>query len=228
MSKKKNKKEEEFKKLVDEEEIEEMAYDEDDDSYEVSYHDSDEFNLNNEVKALKILTCISICITIISLLISLVILSKVTGNTYSSGSDNTGAGSGAGNGSGGSQEQVEYDTSMFTEISIDDFMDMYKKDKKYFVYTGRATCGYCVAFLPTLQQSISEYDYTLYYLDVDKLSNDDLTKIAELHDDFADTIGGTPMVYVMGKKDVKDINRGYTEYSTYASFLEKNGIKKRK
>ena len=107
-------------------------------------------------------------------------------------------------------------------------MSMYKKDKTYFVYTGRSTCGYCVAFLPMLQQSISDYDYTLYYLDIDKLSNEDLTKIAELHDDFADTIGGTPMVYAMGKKDVKDINRGYTEYNTYASFLEKNGIKKRK
>lgn len=226
MSKKKNRKEEEFNKLVDEEELDEMSY-EDEDSYEVSYKDQDDFNLTNEVKALKILTCISICITIISLLISLVILSKVSGtNTYSSGNDTNG-GSASGSGSG-SSESVEYDTSMFTEISIDDFMKMYKEEKDYFVYTGRKTCGYCVAFLPMLQQSVSEYDYTLYYLDVDKLDNADLTSIAELHDDFASTIGGTPMVYLMGDKDVVDVNKGYTEYDTYAKFLEDNGVKKRK
>lgn len=215
----KNKKyvKEDLEELDEEETLEE-------DNYEVTYESKEEFNLVNEVKGLKILTCISICITIISLLLSLVILSKVSNGSNTS-TNNTGSDSSTDT---GTSEEVEYDTSMFTEISVDDFMEMYKENKTYFVYTGRSSCGYCVAFLPFLQQSVSEYDYTLYYLDVDKLSNDDLTEIAELHDDFASTIGGTPMVYVIKNKDVVDINKGYTEYDTYASFLEDNGIKTRK
>lgn len=212
-----------FEKLVEEEEIEAMAYD-DEDSYEVSYAAKEEFNLMNEVKGLKILTCISICITIISLLLSLIILNKVSNGNFSSNSGSGNSGSGTDT---GTNEKVEYDTSMFTEIKLDDFLDMYEENDEFFVYTGRSTCGYCVAFLPYLQQSVSEYDYTLYYLDVDKLSNDDLTEIAELDDKFKTTIGGTPMVYVMGNEDVVDINQGYTDYDTYASFLEDNGVKKR-
>lgn len=204
--------------IIDEELVEE--------EYERDYSSDSEFNLVNEVKGLKILTCISICITIISLLISLVILSKVSGNnTYSSGSGN---GSGEGTVDQGTNSEVEYDVSMFTEISFDDFMEMYKEDKHYFVYTGRSTCGYCVAFLPTLQQSVSEYDYTLYYLDIDKVSQEDLTEIAELHSKYETTIGATPMVYLMGKKNVVAVNEGYTEYETYAKFLEDNGVSKRK
>ena len=205
--------------IIDEELVE-------DDDYEEDYSSDSEFNLVNEVKGLKILTCISICITIISLLISLVVLSKVSGDdTYSSGNGN---GNVEGNGDQGIDSEVEYDVSMFTEISFDDFMEMYKEDKHYFVYTGRSTCGYCVAFLPALQQSVSEYDYTLYYLDIDKVSQDELKKIAELHSKYETTIGATPMVYLMGKKNVVAVNEGYTEYETYAKFLEDNGVKKRK
>ncbi len=205
--------------IIDEELVE-------DDDYEEDYSSDSEFNLVNEVKGLKILTCISICITIISLLISLVVLSKVSGDdTYSSGNGN---GNVEGNGDQGTNSEVEYDVSMFTEISFDDFMEMYKEDKHYFVYTGRSTCGYCVAFLPALQQSVSEYDYTLYYLDIDKVSQDELKKIAELHSKYETTIGATPMVYLMGKKNVVAVNVGYTEYETYAKFLEDNGVKKRK
>jgi len=213
---KKSRKEEEFDKMVDEEELEENVYDEED-----SYKSSEDFNLVSEVKALKILICVSICVAVLSLLLSLVILSKVsdgTSNEKNESSENNNGGNAA----------AEYDTSMFTEIDVDDFLDMYKGDGQYFVYTGRGTCGYCVAFLPYLQQSVSEYNYTLYYLDIDKVNKADLTEIAELHDKFAQTIGATPMVYFMGNKDVVDVNEGYTEYATYASFLEKNGITKRK
>ena len=203
--------------IIDEELVE-------DDDYEEDYSSDSEFNLVNEVKGLKILTCISICITIVSLLVSLVVLSKVSGNdTYSSGNE-----SGQGSGDQGINSEVEYDVSMFTEISFDDFKEMYKEDKHYFVYTGRSTCGYCVAFLPTLQQSVSEYDYTLYYLDIDKVSQEQLQEIAKLHSKYETTIGATPMVYLMGKKNVVAVNVGYTEYETYAKFLEDNGVKKRK
>ena len=212
----KNKYKDKFDKLVDEEEMEEMYSEDEYESCSVSIESS----LMTEIKGLKILLGVSICISILSFLLSVIILSKVNNGTYNSG--NNGSENNSGN-----NANVDYDTSMFTEITIDQFMDLYKKDEKSFVYTGRSTCGYCVAFLPYLQQSVSEYKYTLYYLDIDKISNDDLTEIAELHKDFSSTIGATPMVYVMGNKDVEDVNQGYTEYAEYAKFLEKNGIKKR-
>ena len=223
MANNKNKKEEKFQKIVEEVEIEEKIYD--DESLEITYSD-DKFDLVTEIKGIKILMGVSICITIISLLISLIVLYKVSdyNKVYNGSSDDESVNSDSDIGN----EKIEYDTSMFTEISVEDFMDMYEENKKYFVYTGRSTCGYCVAFLPYLQQSVSEYDYTLYYLDIDKLTKDDFNDIAELDDDFAATIGATPMVYVIKNKNLVDVNEGYTEYSSYSDFLEDNGVKKRK
>lgn len=199
-------KKDKFEKLI-EEEIELDNYDDD--------NQDEEFDLIGEIKTLKILTIISVIIAIVSLLLSLIILNKFSSTTIDN-SDSSNPG-----------DNVEYDVSMFTEVSVDKFVEMYENNNNYFVFTGRGTCGYCVAFLPVLQESISEYDYTLYYLDVDKLTNSDLTRIANLNDGYKETIGATPMVYYMGKNKVIDIHEGYSEYKAYVEFLEDNGVVKK-
>jgi len=225
-SEKKVLQEEKNKELIIDEklDLDEEFEDYDDEEIELEVEDESslevvqEFNLNNEVKALKMLVCVSICVTIISLLISLVILNKVT-----SGNDNK-----KDNESETSVDENEnYDVSMFKSIKIDEFKEMYDDDKTYFVYTGRSTCGYCVAFLPTLQQSVKEYDYTLYYLDMSNVTNDDISSVIEMDEDFSDTFSATPMVYVIGDKELVSVNEGYTDYDTYAKFLEDHGVEKK-
>ncbi len=125
-------------------------------------------------------------------------------------------------------EDSEYDVSMFKEIDKDEFIDMVKdKKKKYFVYTGRSTCGYCRQMLPNLQKSVNEYDYTLYYFDTENVTQDDVDDIKKLDEVFETDFPATPMVYYVGNGKVNDVNEGYTEYDTYASFLESNDVDKK-
>ena len=53
--------------------------------------------------------------------------------------------------------QGEYDVSMFDTLSTNDALEQIKDGKKHVVYIGRATCGYCVQFLPSLQKAQEEY-----------------------------------------------------------------------
>lgn len=244
-SKKDLKKEKEFEKLVAEEEIEEVVedfdedYDDEDDNEVIIVKEKKHnegkcacgddcncgCNCNNETMVLKFLIGVSICVSVLTLLISFIVLNKVNNiNSYYSDdkvveldNDNT------------DSTSADYDVSMFKSIDADEFIDMFDKDddKIRFVYTGRETCSYCVAFLPALQQSIEDYDYTLYYLDTTGVTEDAYNEIVEFDSDLEESFMSTPMVYAIKNGEVVDYNNGYTEYSTYVEFLEDNKVKEK-
>ena len=172
-----------------------------------------EFDMNKEIKSIKFLICISICISVISLFVGLFVLNKLSDDTNVKNDDSEEV-----------TETSDYDISMFKSITMDDFKKMFKKDKTYVVFTGRSTCGYCVAFLPHAQKSVEEYDYTLYYLDVDTITRSDVEDAIELDSSLEDTFSNTPMVYIIEDGEVVDVNEGYTDYEVFADFLEDNGI----
>lgn len=174
----------------------------------------------NELKNIKLISIVSLCVSVVTLILTLVILNKVSGNsTYKSENKN---------GTDSSEEVVGYDVSKFESITAGDFIDMFEADDEtYFVYTGRSTCGYCVQFVPVLNQSIEEYDYTVHYLDVSTVSDSDYETIIGLDDELEENFGYTPMVFVVHDGEVVDVNEGYSEYEAYQSFLEENDIEKK-
>lgn len=125
----------------------------------------------------------------------------------------------------GTGETYDYDASMFTEINADEYMDALNDEEAKVVYLGRSTCGFCIQFLPTLQQAQKDYGYTTLYVDTDKITNDDLTKIiGTMGIDITEF--GTPTTAIVknGKVIAKQI--GYTDYATFTSLLEENGFTK--
>lgn len=126
-------------------------------------------------------------------------------------------------------QNTDYDISMFNEVNGDEFVKKVKGSKLEVIVMAREDCGYCAQFLPTLQQSVREYDYTLNYLDINKVGAD--TKAVEdikgLGEFFAENFGVTPIVVFV--KDGKVINQlvGAAEYNTYTALLEKNNISKK-
>ena len=124
------------------------------------------------------------------------------------------------------EESYEYDVSMFEAIDVDGFVEAFKDDELSVVYFGRATCGYCVQFLPVLQQAQSEYKYKTLYVDISTISTDESTKITELDSFLAENYGATPIVVLLKDGKIVDYQRGYSDYSTYTSMLEKNGFTK--
>lgn len=225
------------KKVIDKEELKEKEvsiveeidmdedYDDEDDMVEndlagLNLKNEGEFVLEKEVKTIKFLVCIAIFISVISLFVGLITLNKLSEGTYSDVVEDEEEEN--------SDSSDEYDVSMFESITMDDFKDMFEDDEKYFVFVGRSTCGYCVAFLPYLQKSVEDYDYTLYYLNAQNLTSSDVSDAVELDSSLKDTFSSTPMVYVIEDGEVVDVNKGYTDYDVLANFLEDNGVKEKK
>lgn len=163
----------------------------------------------------KILKCLYVIIILLALntIITIVVNGTINNSTEESETE---------------ESSGEYDVSMFTSIDADGVVDAFKSKDLKVIYMGRATCGYCVQFLPNLQKAQKEYDYETLYLDISEVDEKGQEKIIELDKDFFDeNYGATPTVLLVKDNKIVDSHIGYSEYDDYASFLEKNGISKK-
>lgn len=169
---------------------------------------------------MKYLPIATFVISLLALIISIVILCKVNKLEGGTTKKNTSTDD--------TEEVTGYDTSLFTEITADEFIS-FIKDKKntHFVYTGRPSCSYCQMMIGNYIKSVKEYDYTLYYFDTETVTSDDIATIQSFDEVFKQDFPATPMVYLVGNWGVEDVSEGYVEYATYAAFLEANGVKKK-
>ena len=111
------------------------------------------------------------------------------------------------------EENTEYDVSMFDTLTTTDAMAKIADGNEYVVYIGRSTCGYCVKFLPSLQQAQEEYGYITIYIDLEQMTQDDMTNIKTIDDEdgyIAENLGYTPMVLIF--KDGK-LKKGWVGYA---------------
>lgn len=123
-------------------------------------------------------------------------------------------------------ETYDYDVSMFDAISADEFEEAFNGSELQVVYFGRPTCGFCVQFLPVLQQAQADYGYTTLYVDIESVDSDGQAKITGLDSYLEETYGQTPNVVLVQNGQIVDYNLGYTDYSTFTSMLEENGFTK--
>ena len=165
----------------------------------------------------KILKCLYVLIGL--LLINTIIMIAVNGNVNKDDSESSDT---------DTEENTEYDVSMFTSIDADGVVDAFSSSETKVIYMGRSTCGYCVQFLPNLQKAQEEYDYETLYLDISTVDSDGQSKIVNLDEEFFnENYGATPTVLLVKYNKIVDSHIGYSEYDDYASFLEKNGFSKK-
>ena len=179
-----------------------------------------EKDANDYTGILKNIFVALVCLNVILALLLITVLVKNNGNTVS------------GDSQGGSQtveESGEYDVSMFDTLSTTDAISKINEGNRTVVYIGRSTCGYCVKFLPTLQQAQKEYGYKTIYIDLEKMTSEDQSALVALDDSegyINENFGYTPMVLIFEEGKLKKGWVGYSEYNEFASFLEENGLKK--
>lgn len=129
------------------------------------------------------------------------------------------------------EENTEYDVSMFNSVNGDEAAELFNSEDNKIIYVGRSTCGYCVKFLPVLQQAQKDFSYKTNYLDISTITEEQQKKLLSMDNDgkYLETNlvpGYTPMVWVVKDGKIVDGWVGYAEYDSFASFLEKNGFKK--
>lgn len=175
---------------------------------------------NKEIKVImnKILLCLYTIIVILVVNTTIVLLKDAKFGTASASGDET-------------QESAEYDVSMFTNVTADTLEEAISSETAKLVYVGRSTCGYCVQFLPVLQQAQEDYDYETLYLDITTVTTtEQQDKILAFDNDekfLEENFGGTPMVLLMKDGKLVDGWIGYADYATYTAWLEENGFAKK-
>lgn len=120
----------------------------------------------------------------------------------------------------------DYDVSMFTKITPEEFIKKFNDGEEMFVLSARGSCGYCQQFRPIAANSIKNYKYTLYYMDSAHVTDEEYEQITQLDPTLTESYASTPNVYYIKDKKVVDINEGATPEETYGAFLEKHGVKK--
>ena len=173
---------------------------------------------------------IVLAISIMSLLIGLVNYSNTKGNTTTNQTLTP-----SNNGSSTS----DYDVSMFNAVSVSDILKFLGTSNKetHILYLGRSTCSACVAFLPNLQATQKEMNFTTDYLDITTVdtTSDDYKKFSNLlSKEITQTVNGTsetgkisefygytPMIIVVKNGEAVDAIVGSYSKDNLQTFLKK-------
>ena len=123
------------------------------------------------------------------------------------------------------EENVNYDVSEFEVLSTTDAAKKIEEGGTHVVYIGRENCGYCVQFIPVLQQAQKDLGYKTIYIDLNEVTADDQEKLIAYDSYVEENFGYTPMVLVFKDGKYADGWVGYTEVEEFKSFLAEAGIK---
>ncbi len=126
--------------------------------------------------------------------------------------------------SNNSNETVALEDAGFKEVTLDEYLDLIKKDEKSIILVARPTCSYCEAFAPILSEAKDDLGLTINYIDTDKFSSDDWTTFNESLDYLSENEWGTPLTLIVQNGKVVDANNGYVELDAIKTFFTDNGL----
>lgn len=95
------------------------------------------------------------------------------------------------------------------EISLDNFKEKMANKATFALYIGNEDCSHCLAYKPTLEGVLKDYDITIYHLDNSKLSKEEYTEFKSYIN-----ISGTPtVVFITEGEEETTLNRIVGELS---------------
>lgn len=121
-------------------------------------------------------------------------------------------------------QEAEYDVSMFETIDTEGLKEAFDSEEAQVVYFGRATCSYCVQFIPVLTQAQEEFGYTTLYVDVSTVDEDAAEEIKGLDSFLEENYGTTPLTIIVKDGELVEGYVGYAEYEDFSKFLTDNGV----
>lgn len=110
-----------------------------------------------------------------------------------------------------------------TDISVDDYIELYKGDEVSLVLLSKESCGYCQIAVPIIENIIYESGVKINHVDVGEMSSEDSAKLISSDDYFSEGYG-TPLLMVVGENSIKDKIEGLTTKELYVEFFKKYGF----
>ena len=118
----------------------------------------------------------------------------------------------------------------FTDITIDEYLELMNSEDKKVVYIARPTCSYCQMESPIVKKIGSKYNLEIYYLNTQGFYDDetdsyteDGIKFINSHEKYKDG-WGTPNTIIVQNGTIVDGIYQYVEEKELLSFLKTNGI----
>ena len=111
----------------------------------------------------------------------------------------------------------------YTEISLSEYFTKYEDDNDTVILLGRDSCMYCNVAAPMLQKISKDYNFTIYYLNTDNFTQEDVNTLVNSNE-FYQTNFGTPLVMVVGNSSIKSTVDELVDYNSYLDFFKKNNI----
>ena len=109
----------------------------------------------------------------------------------------------------------------YKEISYKKMMEKIEGKESFILYIGRKTCSNCEMFKGTLNQVISKYQIEIFYVDTDKMSDEEIAKI----DSITGYGGATPYVFFVkdGETSKYRAIKGREDYDYVVSKMKTYG-----
>ncbi len=95
-------------------------------------------------------------------------------------------------------------------------------DEYVVTVIAQTTCSHCINFKPVMQKANNEYEFKLYWLEADELTNNDYNTLTGTYD--LDEYSGTPYTFITKNGEVLDHLSGERDYDTLIEFLEENNV----
>ena len=104
------------------------------------------------------------------------------------------------------------------EITYSEFKDKVDGSKKTVILVGRNDCSHCVSFKPVITKVAEEYDFTVYYINTNNITNQ------EDFDALWNFLGaeGTPTTAVVSEGKLLAMHEGEMTRSDLIAFLKAN------
>lgn len=123
-------------------------------------------------------------------------------------------------------EEVNYPLTLVGEaglqqISYDQYNEFVDNGDAFIVVIERAGCGYCVQYMPIVEEVAKEKNIPLYYIDTDTMTSEELNELSTKNDYLRkNPKWGTPTTLFMLGDRVLDSIGGYVEKDSVLSFID--------
>lgn len=109
----------------------------------------------------------------------------------------------------------------YTELSYDEFQAKLENKDTFVIVMGSSTCSACAHYKTTMETVIKDYQVEIFYLGLDKLSDETYSKIYSKY-----VITSTPTtIFIENGEETSTYNRliGSKSYNDIVASLEKHG-----
>lgn len=120
-------------------------------------------------------------------------------------------------------ENQENDTKL-NKISCKQYQDLTSSEEKSLILIARPTCGYCVKFVPVLEEVVEEYGLTINYFNTDALSEEEVSAFYSSSTLFNSNEFGTPSLIITKNNTIVEYNIGYMDKNATVEWLKENKI----